>query len=148
MVHYWITLSYRGVRSRYEKHLADKKKEKKRNWSSEERRCWRKQWFKGLRMRLLRTIHELEKEADALPVETEKKENFLILSKANALRIKFNKMSHQKLQNHWQVLQKNLGHHLTSMYISSYMLLYFDNKAYGFVSNTFHEIILFVSRNS
>ena len=80
----------RGARTRYEQHQADS--EKKRHIAESSRK--RKHVMEEIKeqklkkVKIEKNIESLEKEADFLSLEAEKKESFLTLSKANALRAK------------------------------------------------------------
>ena len=81
---------FRGARTRYEQYQAESKKEK----HIEETSWKRKHVLEELkeqkvkRVKIEKKIESLEKEADSLSLEAEKKENIQTLAKANALRAK------------------------------------------------------------
>ena len=90
VVHCIGSLNFRGARTRYEQYLKDSKAEKKAIEQSRKRTVVLEEVKvqKAKKMKLENTVKSLEKEADSLCVEAEKKENFQALSKANALRAK------------------------------------------------------------
>ena len=76
-----------GARIRYEQHLAVSKKEHQPSKCARKRKAVLEE-IKEKKMKIEKKVEVLEKEADCLSLEAEKKESFRTLSKTNALRAK------------------------------------------------------------
>ena len=89
----------RGARTRYEQYLAESKKEHQASKCARQRKAVLEEIKekKVEKMKIEKIVEVLEKEADSLSLEAEKKESFQTFPNANALRVKTKSVRSEEL---------------------------------------------------